>query len=93
MQAPVTAYLYFQNLLNRRNEVNVYWRTGNTEDDGYREIFTPEFRDRAPDTFELYQLINLQNRQHYALVQGGDLFGRPREIRFGLQVGFGGKRR
>jgi len=37
----------------------------------------------------LYDLINHGHRQHYEVNQGGDLFGRPREIRFGLQIGFG----
>ncbi len=36
----------------------------------------------------LYQLINIDHRQEYAWGQGGDLFGRPREIHFGLQLEF-----
>ncbi|NIR50124.1 hypothetical protein GWO43_16595 [candidate division KSB1 bacterium] len=88
---PVTAYAYVQNVFNRKNVQHVYWRTGNTGDDGTFTLF-PSLRENitqfaGEEFFELYELINLEHRQHYQIVQGGDLFGRPREIRFGLQVG------
>jgi len=36
---------------------------------------------------ELYQFINLANRQHYWYNQGGDIYGEPRQLRFGIRVG------
>ncbi len=71
---------------------HVYWRTGSTSVDG--SFDSPGLRDTVAghsgeEFFVLYDLINHGHRQHYEVNQGGDLFGRPREIRFGLQIGFG----
>ncbi|MCU0643926.1 MAG: hypothetical protein MUC94_06660 [bacterium] len=86
----VTAFVYIQNLLNTKNVLHVYWRTGATSEDGSfdlcpgsKEIF---IENLGEEFFVLYNLINLQHRQHYQMQQGGDLFGRPREIRFGFQI-------
>jgi hypothetical protein len=89
----LNAYLYVQNLFNRKNVQHVYWRTGTTTADG--SFDHPGHREELVQTlgeefFVLYDLINVQHRQHYQMRQGGDLFGRPREFRLGLQVGFGG---
>ena len=81
--SPLTAYLYIQNLLNRKNVQHVYWRTGTAEEDGSRELLTG---DQLEGYFELYELINIGHRQEFTWEQGGDLFGKPREIRFGLQI-------
>ena len=82
--SPLTVYVYIQNILNRKNVQQVYWRTGTAEEDSSNELLTAV----EEDFLALYQLINIDHRQEYAWAQGGDLFGRPREIRFGLQVGF-----
>ena len=88
---PLTAYIYIQNFFNRKNVQQVYWRTGTTEDDG--SYYNPDLRElvaelRGEEFFTLYQFINIDHRQEYQWAQGGDLFGRPREIRFGLQIEF-----
>jgi hypothetical protein len=86
------AYVYAQNLFNRKNAQQVYWRTGVTSTDGsfdnfaYAQIAKDDYGERF---FVLYDLINIGHRQHYQITQGGDLFGRPREIRFGLKFDFG----
>ena len=36
---------------------------------------------------DLYEAINLANRQHYWFTSGGDLYDEPRRIRFGVKVG------
>ena len=87
----LTAYFYVHNLFNRKNAQNVYARTGSTSSDG-----SFSFDNRMdlleqgwpPDALQLYELINIGHRQHYALTQGGDFFGHPREIRFGVEVNF-----
>jgi len=89
---PLTAFIYIQNLFNRKNVQHVYWRTGSSSVDGSFDF--PGLRDTVAgdvgeEFFVLYDLINHGHRQHYEVNQGGDLFGRPREIRFGLQIGFG----
>ena len=82
-------YVYVQNLTNRKNVINVYDRTGNAEDDGF--LTNPDLSSQivaasGGETYvKLYEAINLDNRQHYWFDQGGDLFGEPRQIRFGLR--------
>jgi hypothetical protein len=86
----LTAFVYVQNLFNRKNVQHVYWRTGSTSEDG-SFTYDPGLKQLllnsvGTEFFELYDLINLQHRQHYQIKQGGDLFSRPREIRFGLEL-------
>lgn len=85
----ITFYTYVQNLLNRKNINHVHWKTGNTVDDGSSD-FLDGARERVwfKDFYTLYQLINLNHRQHYRTEEGGDLFGRPREIRFGISFNY-----
>ncbi|MDQ7041407.1 MAG: TonB-dependent receptor [Rhodothermus sp.] len=90
-RATATAYMYIENLLNRRNPINVYLRTGNPFDDGF--LSNPELseeivRGQGPDYVYYYQQINLRNRQHYIADEGVDLFDRPRQVRLGLRVEF-----
>jgi len=87
-----TAYIYVHNLLNRKNAQHVYPATGDTSDDGSYPT-TSRWRSYAQQLFgdgffTLYDQINIGHRQHYQIVNGGDLFGHPREIRFGLRIGF-----
>lgn len=87
--ASLEAYIYVQNLLNRRNTENVYLRTGRTESDGFldnpelsREIVASE----GQRFVDYYQQINLQNRSHYRESWGSDLFGEPRQVRVGVTL-------
>ena len=83
------AYMYVYNLMDRKNEINVYDRTGNATDDGF--LTNPELSSQIVEASggqmyqQLYQAINIANRQHYWFDQGGDLYGEPRQIRFGLK--------
>ena len=89
--ADAQIYLYVYNLFNRKNVINVYSRTGSAEDDGF--LTNPDLSSQlvaASDglTYQrLYEAINLANRQHYWANEGGDLFGSPRQIRFGIKLG------
>jgi hypothetical protein len=84
-----TAFTYVQNLLNRKNAINVYDRTGNAEDDGF--LTNPDLSSQivasqgGASYVKMYEAINLEDRQHYWKDQTGDLFGEPRQIRFGLK--------
>lgn len=85
----MNVYVYVQNLLNTQNVLNVYDRTGNAYDDGF--LGNPDLsenivKDRGQQYVDLYKAINLGNRQHYSLTQGGDLFGTPRQVRVGLRM-------
>ena len=88
-------YIYVQNLLNRKNILNVYGRTGSAEDDGYLTdpLLSQATLDvEGPQYEELYRAVNLAHRQHFWQTQGvsvagaDDLFGQPRQIRFGVRV-------
>ena len=84
-------FLYMQNILNKKNTINVYRRTGITSSDGsFTSNLDEEYVKKyyGEEFLLLYDLINIQHRQHYQITQGGDLFGRPREIRFGVEVSF-----
>ena len=84
-------YMYVYNLFNRRNVINVYGRTGNAEDDGF--LTNPDLSSQIVEASggqtyrQLYEAINLVNRQHYWLTEGGDILGDPRQIRFGIELG------
>lgn len=89
--ASLQVYLLVSNLFNRMHSINVYNRTGNAHDDGF--LSNPELSEiivegQGEVYEELYRSVNLDNRQHYMVDQGFDLFGRPRQIKVGLAVGF-----
>jgi outer membrane receptor protein involved in Fe transport len=82
-------YVYVQNVFNTRNVINVYRRTGNAEDDGF--LTNPDLSSQivsnlGPQYVELFKAINLENGQHYRRVTGNDLWGSPRQIRFGMKL-------
>ncbi len=85
-------YVYIQNLFNRKNVLNVYPRTGNAETDGFLEDpdLSGSIIESAGGTgyVALYRAINLQNRMHYlgSGMRGDDLWGTPRQIRFGVSI-------
>jgi hypothetical protein len=85
----LTFYAYAQNILNKKNVNHVHWKTGNTVDDGSSEFFDySKDENWFDDFYTLYELINLDHRQQYRIAEGGDLFGRPREIRFGVSFNY-----
>ena len=85
-------FSYVQNLFNRQNLLNVYGRTGNDKDDGF--LTNPELSQQLIEANgglqyqQLYEAVNLLNRQHYWQSEGGDIYDEPRQIRFGLQFDF-----
>jgi hypothetical protein len=88
-----TAYIYVQNIFNKKNEQHVYGTSGVASGDNSYPM-NSRWRRFAEDWygeyfFPLYDQINLGHRQHYQIVHGGDLFGHPREIRFGVRIELG----
>jgi len=87
----LTFFVRALNLFNRKNVVNVYRRTGTANDDGF--LTNPELSGqiveaRGEDFTEMFEKINLQNREHYWANQGGDLFAEPRQVHLGLSLEF-----
>ena len=93
----VNLYVYVQNLLDTKNVLNVYSRSGVASDDGFLSnpsLSRAIISGQGPRYVELYNAINNENRQHYWQNQlgsgadfgGGDLYGTPRQIRFGVNI-------
>jgi hypothetical protein len=82
-------YVYSTNVLNSENVINVYQRTGNAYDDGY--LTDPGAAsviagNGGANYINAYQAINIANRQHQIRQNGPDLFGTPRQVRFGVNL-------
>jgi len=82
-------YVYSTNVFNSENVINVYQRTGNAYDDGY--LTDPGAAsviagNGGANYINAYQAINIANRQHQIRQNGPDLFGTPRQVRFGVNV-------
>ncbi|MDP2365713.1 MAG: hypothetical protein Q8M94_18340, partial [Ignavibacteria bacterium] len=85
-------YVSIQNLLNTKNALNVYDKTGNAYDDGFlgskdgqQIISNPRYTERFAD---LYRSINYDNRQAAFSLYNYDLFSAPRQMRAGVLVNF-----
>jgi hypothetical protein len=82
-------FIYVQNLLNTKSVINVYRRTGNADDDGWLSDPTLSgsvVAARGQGYVDLYRAINLANGTHYFITTGNDLWGTPRQIRFGMKL-------
>jgi outer membrane receptor protein involved in Fe transport len=82
----VNFYVYVQNLLNTKNVINVYDRTGNGYDDGFLNSqaaagYSQRFKD-------LYRAINLENRQAALSIMTVDMWSVPRQLRAGVLINF-----
>jgi len=87
----VTLFAYVENLFDTKNVINVYSRSGNAYDDGFLTdpaISSELVAANGATYVELYENVNLANRQHYLADFGQDLFGTPQSVRMGVSVGF-----
>lgn len=85
-------YVYVMNVLNTKNVINVYDKTGNAYDDGFLAspdaatiIAKPRYTERFAD---LYNALNLGDREAALTLKGFDMFGTPRQIRVGALINF-----
>ncbi len=86
-------YVYVQNLTDKRNVINVYERTGNAWDDGFRALSQISSSIAAAHGNErywaLYDAINLSgNGTNMGRTWGYLPFGTPRQIRAGIRLEF-----
>lgn len=81
-------YAYIQNVFNTQNVINVYYATGNAYTDGFLEnpANTNLLSNLGNRFVDLYRVINLQDRRTNLDYNGFDLFGPPRQIRFGVRA-------
>jgi len=87
----LTAYALVENLFNTQHIINAYNRTGNAYDDGF--LTNPDLSEKIVSNLgdsyvDLYEVMNLGNRQHWINDHGFDLFGVPREINIGITASF-----
>jgi hypothetical protein len=79
-------YANVLNLFDTRHIINLYETTGTDDDDGWLKSPLAAQYIQIPNYREFYDAINLQNRWGYFLATGNDLWGQPRQIRFGVTV-------
>jgi outer membrane receptor protein involved in Fe transport len=80
----IELYALALNLFNTKTILNVYPATGSADDDGWLSSDNGHSFDADPMYAEFYRTINLKNRWAYMGVTGNDIYGSPRQIRFGL---------
>ncbi|MEM8600060.1 MAG: hypothetical protein AAGF99_09070 [Bacteroidota bacterium] len=80
-----SAYLWIENVLGRANVLEVYTTTGEPDDDGFlaspdgQETLNRLATDLERDALSAHYLAAIQTPYHY---------GRPRQVRLGLRLGF-----
>ena len=95
----LTVFARVNNLLDRRNALNVYQATGSATDDGFygNEIYSASFieqygqdpdGDGVTDYEEMYKAINIDNDESYRTQVGGRLISAPRQVFLGFSVDF-----
>ena len=87
------------NLLDRRNAINVYQATGSASDDGFygNDVYSESFvelygddpdGDGITDYEEMYKAINIDNDESYRLATGDNLISAPRQVFLGFAINF-----
>ena len=84
-----SVYLFVQNVLDTKNIINVFLRTGTASDDGF--LTDPKLggtlKAYQREEYEaMYRAINIDYYQGYQTAIGTNLYGPPRQIRFGVQL-------
>lgn len=80
--ANLTVYLQVQNILNTKNIISVYRKTGNPNDDGY--LAAAEFQNNIASQNDEQSYRDLYS----VYVNNPDNFSQPRRIRLGLMFNF-----
>ena len=88
-----TVYMRVNNLFNTKNIINVFPVTGSAENDGLLTGVIDQKRAESlinsyggQDYIDMYNAINLKNGQAYWDQVGGQLYGHPRQIFFGIKL-------
>ena len=87
------------NLLDRRNAINVYQATGSATDDGFygNDVYSQSFvdlygddpdGDGITDYEEMYKAINIDNDESYRVSTGNNLISAPRQAFLGFAINF-----
>ena len=82
----VDVYVNVLNLFDTKHVINVYPMTGTAEDDGWLRAPLAAPFEAIPNYTDFYRAINSDNRWAFQGVWGQDLYGTPRQIRFGVRL-------
>ncbi|MBL7074414.1 TonB-dependent receptor [candidate division KSB1 bacterium] len=82
----VDVYVNVLNLFDTKHVINVYPMTGTAEDDGWLRAPLAAPFNAIPNYTDFYRAINSDNRWAFQGVWGQDLYGTPRQIRFGVRL-------
>ena len=87
----VNLFARVSNLFDTKNVINVYSRSGNAYDDGFLTdpaLSSEIVAANGENYVDLYQNVNLENRQHYRFDFGQDVFSEPRVVKMGVEFKF-----
>ena len=95
----LTLFARVNNLLDRRNSLNVYQATGSADNDGYisNGVYSQAFIDQygddpdgdgVTDYEEMYTAINISNDESYRTEVGDRLISAPRQVFLGFSFNF-----
>ncbi len=84
----VRAFVAVTNVLNTKTVVNFFPTTRSSTDDGWlTHESAVNWLQNYPKMESLYRALNLQNRYGYRSMSGRDIYGSPRQLRIGMEVG------
>ena len=87
----VNLFASVSNLFDTKNVINVYSRSGNAYDDGFLTdpaLSSEIVAANGENYVDLYNNVNLENRQHYMSDFGQDVFSTPRVVKMGIEFNF-----
>jgi len=95
----LTVFARVNNLLDRRNALNVYQASGSADDDAFygNQVYSQAFIDQygddpdgdgVTDYEDMYKAINIDNDESYRTSVGDRLISAPRQVFLGLSVNF-----
>jgi outer membrane receptor protein involved in Fe transport len=82
----LTVYVNVLNIMNTQQTINVYPNTGTPQDDGWLTSPLASGFTNIPNYIDFYRAVNLQNQWAYGTTTGLDIYGTPRQIRFGIKA-------
>ncbi|MEX0603034.1 MAG: TonB-dependent receptor, partial [Bacteroidota bacterium] len=83
----VDVYANVLNFFNTKNVLNVFPSTGTPYDDGWLTSALAQGFYEIPNYVDFYRAINLDNQYWYQRATGNEMYGSPRQVRFGVRVG------
>ncbi len=84
----VEVYANILNLINTKQVINLFQNTGTPTDDGWLRSPLSAQYTAIPGYTSFYQQVNIDNRWAYIGATGYDVYGTPRQVRFGVKAEF-----